>query len=102
MRFVTVWPARALAGAVHVYQWTLRPMIGPNCRFEPSCSHYALAVLRSHGAARGSVLTAGRVLRCNPWNAGGFDPPPPVPGNIPRDHGRPAGGRDTTLGTLAP
>ena len=66
--------ARALSGAVHVYQWTLRPFIGAHCRFEPSCSHYALAVLRGQGALRGSVLAARRVLRCNPWNAGGHDP----------------------------
>jgi putative membrane protein insertion efficiency factor len=88
-----------------VYQWTLRPLIGANCRFEPSCSHYALAVLRSHGAAAGSLLAARRVLRCNPWNAGGFDPPP-VPRNtlrdVLRDPGRPADGRDTTSGALAP
>ena len=92
-----MWPAKALAGAVHVYQWTLRPVIGANCRFEPSCSHYALAVLRSHGAARGSVLAARRVLRCNPWNAGGFDPPP-----VPRDAARQAGDHDIISGTLAP
>lgn len=88
--------ARTLAGAVHVYRWTLRPVIGANCRFEPSCSHYALAVLRSHGATRGSLLAAGRILRCNPWNQGGFDPPP-----VPRRPGDPRGG-DTIFGTLAP
>src|SRR4051812_18223090 len=89
--------ARVLAGAVHVYQWTLRPVIGANCRFEPSCSHYALAVLRSHGAVRGSLLSARRVLRCNPWNEGGFDPPP-----VPRDASRSAGRRDTTFDAMAP
>lgn len=67
----------AAIGAVHVYQWTLRPMIGANCRFHPGCSDYALEALRCHGAARGGYLAAQRVLRCNPWNAGGFDPVPP-------------------------
>jgi len=72
-----VTPAAAvLAGAVRVYQWTIRPVIGANCRYEPSCSHYAIAVLGSHGALRGSALTARRILRCNPWQEGGYDPPP--------------------------
>ncbi len=68
--------AAVLTGAVRVYQWTLRPFIGAHCRFEPSCSHYACAVLASHGALRGATLATRRVLRCNPWNPGGYDPPP--------------------------
>jgi uncharacterized protein len=63
---------------VRVYQWTLRPFIGPQCRFEPSCSHYAIDALRTHGALRGAGLAGYRVLRCNPWNDGGFDPVPPA------------------------
>ena len=66
-----------LRGAVVAYQWTLRPLIGANCRFEPSCSHYALEALARHGAGRGSLLAARRVLACNPWNPGGPDPVPP-------------------------
>ena len=62
---------------VKLYQWTLRPFIGAQCRFEPSCSHYAIEALRLHGPVRGSALAAGRVLRCNPWNEGGHDPAPP-------------------------
>ena len=61
---------------VRAYQWTLRPFIGPHCRFEPSCSHYAVEALRRHGALRGSALAASRVLRCNPWVPGGHDPVP--------------------------
>ncbi len=61
---------------VRVYQYTLRPFIGPHCRFEPSCSAYAIEALRAHGAVRGTALTTWRVLRCNPWNAGGDDPVP--------------------------
>lgn len=72
-------PATVLVGAVRVYQWTLRPVIGANCRFEPSCSHYAIEALRRHGALRGTALSARRVLRCNPWTAGGYDPVPPCP-----------------------
>lgn len=68
--------AAVLVGCVHVYRWTIRPVIGANCRYEPSCSQYALDVLHSHGALSGSALTARRILRCTPWHAGGYDPPP--------------------------
>jgi hypothetical protein len=70
--------ARVLSAGVVAYQWTLRPVIGAHCRFEPSCSHYALEALSRHGAVRGSLLAGWRILRCNPWNAGGYDPVPPV------------------------
>ena len=71
-------PAAAIArGAVRLYQWTLRPVIGNNCRFYPSCSDYALEAFQIHGAARGGMLAARRILRCHPWNEGGFDPVPP-------------------------
>lgn len=66
-----------LRGGVTAYQWTIRPVIGANCRFEPSCSAYAKDALSAHGAARGSWLAARRILRCNPWNEGGYDPVPP-------------------------
>ncbi len=82
--------AAVLAGSVRVYQLTLRPVIGAHCRYEPSCSHYAIEALRCHGAARGSLLAAWRVLRCNPWTAGGFDPVPP-PADRQGRHPRTAG-----------
>ena len=63
-------------GAVRVYQWTVRPFIGANCRFWPSCSDYAVEALRVHGAARGTVMAAKRILRCNPWAKGGIDDVP--------------------------
>lgn len=68
--------ALALRGAVLAYQWTLRPVLGCNCRFHPSCSDYALEALRSHGALGGTWLAARRILRCNPWHPGGYDPVP--------------------------
>lgn len=71
--------ALALVGLVRAYQWTLRPLIGPQCRFHPHCSAYAETALRRHGAGRGALLAASRVLRCNPWHPGGVDPVPPVP-----------------------
>ena len=70
--------AATLHGAVVAYQWTIRPLIGANCRFEPSCSHYALEALARYGALRGSALAARRVLSCHPWNPGGADPVPPT------------------------
>jgi putative membrane protein insertion efficiency factor len=66
-----------LTGGIVAYEWTLRPVIGANCRFFPSCSAYAKEALAVHGAARGSLLAARRILRCNPWNEGGLDPVPP-------------------------
>ena len=68
--------AAALRGAILAYQWTLRPVLGCNCRFHPSCSDYALEAVRQHGAGRGAWLAARRVLRCNPWHPGGYDPVP--------------------------
>ena len=59
------------------YQLAISPLLGQNCRFYPSCSHYAIEALQTHGAARGSVLAARRVCRCHPWNDGGHDPVPP-------------------------
>jgi uncharacterized protein len=76
---VTAAVSAALRGAVLAYQWTVRPVLGCNCRFHPSCSDYALEALRGHGAARGAWLSARRVLRCNPWHPGGLDPVPPPP-----------------------
>ena len=71
-------PAFVLASMVRLYQAALRPVLGPNCRFTPSCSDYALDALHEHGAWRGSGLAARRVLRCNPWCEGGHDPVPPA------------------------
>ena len=70
-----------LIAFVRLYQVTLGRVIfasmGKVCRFEPSCSNYALACLRDHGAVRGSLLSLFRLCRCHPFHAGGFDPPPP-------------------------
>jgi putative membrane protein insertion efficiency factor len=73
-------PAQLGIGAVRVYQWTVRPFIGSHCRFWPSCSEYAVEALRVHGAARGTVMAARRILRCNPWHEGGVDLVPRVGG----------------------
>lgn len=68
--------ARALDGAVLAYQWTLSPLLGGQCRFQPSCSCYAREAIAAHGAIRGAGLAGWRILRCNPWCDGGYDPVP--------------------------
>ncbi len=68
--------ARMLMGLVRAYRLLLSPWLGSACRFEPTCSAYALQALERHGAGRGSYLTLTRLLRCHPWCAGGHDPVP--------------------------
>ena len=58
------------------YQYVFRPLLGPNCRFVPSCSDYAIEAIGRHGFLRGSWLAACRVGRCHPWHPGGYDPVP--------------------------
>ncbi len=71
----------ALIALIRLYQLTLsrvlRAAFGPVCRFEPSCSRYAVACLQSHGVLRGSLLSAKRLCKCHPFHPGGYDPPPP-------------------------
>lgn len=78
---MTVWPRRFLIGAVRLYRFALSPWLGSSCRFEPTCSAYALEALTVHGALAGTVLAVGRLGRCHPWCPGGVDP---VPTHAPR------------------
>ncbi len=73
--------AKALILLIRVYQWTLSPLLGQVCRFEPSCSRYAVKCLEYHGAFRGSWLAFRRLMRCHPFHPGGYDPPPPRKGH---------------------
>jgi putative membrane protein insertion efficiency factor len=61
---------------IRLYQLTLSPFIGNQCRFHPTCSHYALQAIEHHGLIRGAWLTARRLGRCHPFHPGGFDPVP--------------------------
>ena len=61
---------------IKAYRFALAPLMPMSCRFEPSCSAYALEAVSKHGPWRGSALAAWRILRCNPFNAGGYDPVP--------------------------
>lgn len=67
---------RALTGCIRAYQVLLSPVFGRQCRFYPSCSHYALEAIARHGAGKGVLLSAGRIARCNPLCEGGHDPVP--------------------------
>jgi putative membrane protein insertion efficiency factor len=69
-------PQRLLILVVRGYRFLLKPWLGSACRFEPTCSQYALDALARHGAAGGALLAAGRLLRCHPWCDGGCDPAP--------------------------
>jgi len=65
-----------LLGLLRAYQYALRPLLGANCRFHPSCSDYAREAIERHGAVRGVWLAARRLARCHPYHAGGYDPVP--------------------------
>ncbi len=67
------WPLLAL---VWLYRILISPWLGNNCRYEPTCSKFALEALREHGAFRGTWLAARRIGRCHPWGGSGYDPVP--------------------------
>ena len=68
-----------LVGLVRLYQVTLSPLLGPRCRFWPSCSNYTLEALRVHGPLKGGLMAARRISRCHPGCEGGIDPVPGGP-----------------------
>lgn len=68
---------RVVIGIIRGYQYLISPMIGPHCRFHPSCSQYVLKAIEQHGIGRGIWLATRRVAKCHPWNPGGDDPVPP-------------------------
>jgi putative membrane protein insertion efficiency factor len=67
------WPLLLLVAA---YRYLVSPWLGSNCRFQPTCSSYAMQALRRHGAFRGTALTVRRIARCHPWGGSGYDPVP--------------------------
>jgi uncharacterized protein len=66
----------ALKGAIILYRNVISPLVGPTCRFSPTCSAYALSALQRYGVVRGSWLSMARIIKCNPWHPGGHDPLP--------------------------
>ena len=76
------WPVRVLLGLIQVYRVALSPLLGPRCRYLPSCSEYAAEALQVHGLVRGGQLAITRLLRCHPWGGSGLDPVPPKDGSL--------------------
>lgn len=76
---MTGWLGKIASGVivagVRGYQWCVRPILPPACRFQPSCSEYMILAVRKYGAIRGAWRGVCRIARCHPWNAGGYDPP---------------------------
>jgi putative membrane protein insertion efficiency factor len=68
-------PSTLLIGAARVYQWTLSPLVGQQCRFEPTCSNYFIGAVRKYGAVRGMWRGVKRIGRCHPFHPGGVDLP---------------------------
>lgn len=75
----TGWPVAAAVGLIRAYEYTVRPVLGPSCRFVPSCSEYAREAFRAHGFGRGLWLGVQRLCRCHPFHQGGLDEVPPKP-----------------------
>lgn len=68
-------PGELMILMVRVYQWTLSPLLGRQCRFQPSCSNYFIGAVRKYGAIRGGFRGTLRICRCHPFHPGGYDPP---------------------------
>lgn len=70
-----------LSAPIHLYRYAVSPLLPPSCRFQPTCSAYALEALKTHGALKGGTLALTRILRCHPLTflggSSGFDPVPP-------------------------
>jgi len=72
---------KSLIFFVHVYQYTLSPFLGSNCRHTPTCSNYTIEAIELYGPLKGSWMGAKRIARCNPWGTSGYDPVPPKEGH---------------------
>ncbi|USD37617.1 MULTISPECIES: membrane protein insertion efficiency factor YidD [Ferrimonas] len=68
---------KLLIGFIRLYQRLISPLLGPNCRFQPTCSHYAIEAITVHGCLKGSWLALRRIVKCHPLHPGGRDPVPP-------------------------
>jgi putative membrane protein insertion efficiency factor len=78
---------KLLMGVVGIYRSWISPLTPPSCRFNPTCSAYAMESLERHGALRGSWLSVRRILRCHPWGGSGYDPVPREQGAVSADPG---------------
>jgi putative membrane protein insertion efficiency factor len=73
--FLITLPEMLIIGAVRLYQKLIRPLLGPRCRFYPSCSEYFIGAVRKYGVLSGSARGVWRIMRCHPFHPGGYDPP---------------------------
>ncbi len=73
------WP---LIQMVRLYRLAISPWLGANCRFDPTCSNYAIEALQVHGILKGTWLAVKRIGRCHPWGGSGYDPVPDIPEDI--------------------
>ncbi|WP_021592693.1 membrane protein insertion efficiency factor YidD [Actinomadura welshii] len=94
--------AAVLILLVRAYRRFLSPLLGQQCRFQPSCSAYGLESLQVHGALRGTWLTARRIARCHPFNPGGYDPVPPKKTSRTNPSGASGGAGPRTRSAAAP
>ena len=76
MRWLSHFIAKLLALPIRFYQYAISPLLGPSCRFTPTCSEYAKQAILKHGPIKGLGLAIWRILRCNPWGGSGYDPVP--------------------------
>lgn len=76
VKYLVAKTKQGLVLLIKIYRYTLSPIIGQQCRFLPTCSCYAEEAILQHGIFKGLSLTCGRILRCHPWHAGGYDPVP--------------------------
>ena len=76
MKWISIPFSYLFIGIIKVYQNSISPLLGPACRFEPSCSHYGIEAFKKHGFFKGFGLTIKRVSKCHPWGGHGHDPVP--------------------------
>lgn len=97
VRGVARTPRYVGLGLIRGYQLTISPLLGPRCKYYPSCSHYGYQAVERHGLVKGSVLAGWRILRCNPWSYGGVDDVPAVGESLFGRHGSPAASTHTSV-----
>jgi uncharacterized protein len=69
MKQVLIW-------LIQLYRWFISPILGPSCRFQPTCSEYGMEAIARFGSIKGTKMTVSRICRCHPWHPGGYDPVP--------------------------